>query len=442
MAQVQAERWVFSGTLRETLTDNLFFVAPDSPGESITGGTLSATYVHVHDQESLTAFGWANGQVYNRYGSYSGVMFGLGASGRHAFAPRARGWASVSYADGLNLEALYSGRVGLPQLDVKSGLAAAGLSYEFNPGTSVSTSFDATDIRYRTQTLLNTARLPADSLTPPDVRAPLNPGPAPDVPAAPDASLEALGILASQSLRVSRLDYWAWHAGVGLVHGISPKTRVTLDLGYRRTGQEPRTFAEGDQLEAQVGLRRALDAGANLSFNYTYQDNRFNPEVRTHSFGGQAEKELNSKVKGDVSLGASYLDSVDPLVSGWTFVGGAGVAGRLKRAFFAARYSRSRYQALVLGRNQVVDFVYASLGWTASRRVYLGVYGYYRNSRDPVDDLFSYDTGAVGVSLGARLGKRGSAGLSYDFRHFQTGSFPGADRSVLSFSLSYSRTVK
>ena len=132
-AQVEAQRWVFSATLRETFTDNLFLIAPEGPGEAITGGTLGLT-PRIEKRYSLSALGWMNGQVYDRYDAYNGATFGLGAYGQRDFTPEMRRRLGVSYADGLNLRALYSSRVGLPQLDVKTGYADGGLAYTLSPG--------------------------------------------------------------------------------------------------------------------------------------------------------------------------------------------------------------------------------------------------------------------------------------------------------------------
>ncbi len=441
-AQVEAERWVFSAIARETLTDNLFLIPSGGPGESITGATLSLSWTRQKDASLLSGLGWANGSLFHQYGAYNGLQWGAGLSGQRDFTRRAQGRASLAYADGLNLEKLYAGRVGLPQLDVKTGVATAGFSYKFTPATSASASLDATGIRYRADTLLSSARLPADAQTPPDVRNPLTPSPVPVVPQPPDATLDALALLSSQSLRIYRLDYWTWHAAGRLEHDFSPRTTVDLGLGYRRTGQDPETFSFGDQLEATAGLRRLVATDTTLSLTYTYQDNRFDPPTRTHSFLGMFAKKFSTKVTGDVSIGSSYLDTESPLASGWSPVGGVGVSVRLKRTFFAARYSRSRYQALVLGRNQTVDLLYASLGQTLSKRLYLSVYGYYNDAQDAVADLYSYETGLAGASLGARLGKRGSAGVSYDFRHFKASGLPGADRSSVSFFVGYARAFK
>ena len=440
-AQVEAERWVFSAIARETLTDNLFLIPTGGPGESITGATLSLAWTRKKDASLLTGLGWANGNLFHRYGAYNGVQWGAGLYAQRDFTRRAQGRASLAYADGLNLEKLYAGRVGLPQLDVKTGVATAGFSYKFTPATSASASLDATGIRYRADTLLSSARLPADAQTPPDVRNPLNPAPS-DVPEPPDATLDALALLSSQSLHVYSLDYWTWHAGTRLEHQFSPRTTLDLGLGYRRTGQDPETFSFGDQFEAVAGLRRLVASETTLSFTYTYQDNRFDPPARTHNFLGVLAKKFSTKVTGDVSLGATYLDTTSSLVSGWTPVGGAGVSVRLKRTFFALRYTRSRYQALVLGRNQTVDLLYASLGQTLSKRVFVSVYGYYNDAQDPVSDLYSYETGLAGASLGARLGKRGSAGVSYDFRHFKASGLPGANRSSVSVFVGYARAFK
>jgi hypothetical protein len=115
---------------------------------------------------------------------------------------------------------------------------------------------------------------------------------------------------------------------------------------------------------------------------------------------------------------------------------------RLDRTFFAFRYSRERYQALVLGRNQTVDLLYASVGRTLSKRVYLAGYAYYRNARDAVSDLFSYDTGVAGATLGVRIRRRGSAGVSYDYRHYHARGLRGASRSTVSFYVGYARAFK
>ena len=115
---------------------------------------------------------------------------------------------------------------------------------------------------------------------------------------------------------------------------------------------------------------------------------------------------------------------------------------RFDRVQFAARYERSRYQALVLGRNQTVDFVYASFGRVLTRRVYFAAYGYYRNARDPLGDLYSYDSATAGAYVTARIKRRGSVGLSYSFQHFGTRGLPSADRSLVSLFVGYTRVAK
>jgi len=111
----RGERWLFSASLRESLTDNLFLVGPAGPGESITAATLSLGWRRQDDASLLSAFGWANGSLYERFDAYNGMQWGLGLYGQRSFTPRARGQLSLSYADGLNLEKLYEGRVGLPR---------------------------------------------------------------------------------------------------------------------------------------------------------------------------------------------------------------------------------------------------------------------------------------------------------------------------------------
>ncbi len=441
-AQVEAARWVLSGTVRETLTDNLFLVN-DGPGESITGGTASAAYSRRAPDSSLSAFGWANGQVFGTYRAYDGVQGGLGVFGQRSLTRRTKAYLGLSFSDGLNLEALNSSRVGLPQVDVKSVVGTTGLSYAITPSTSLRADLDANAIRYRTDERLSTASLPADQLTVPDLRFPSTSTgqPPSEVPSAPDASQQALALLAAEPVQVLRLDFWTWHGAMALAQELSAKTRLTFNLGYRQTGEDPRTFSAGEQLEAGVTLRRVIDPTANASLVYDYQDNRFLPRIQVHTVTGQAEKQFSSKVKGDASFGASFLDGTGSYDSGWTFVGGAGLDVRLEHSSLYFRYERSRYQALVLGRNQTVDLVFGSAGHTLSKRVWAAAYGYYRRARDPID-LYSYDTAAVGGSLIGRFAKRTSGGLSYEYRDFYPRGFQSADRSVLSFFVAYSRISK
>jgi hypothetical protein len=341
----------------------------------------------------------------------------------------------------LNFEALYANRAGLPQVDVQAASTTSDLTFEVTPGTSVHAAFDAVGFRYRAGTLVNSAQLPGEALAPPDVTLPLEGEPT-GLPKAPDASLQAVGLLAAEGLQTLRLDYWTWHTGAGLVHEFSPRTSVTVDLGYRRTYQEPRTYAEGEQLEAQAALRQVLDTTANLSLAYDYQDNRFQIGVRTHTFVTQAQKEFGQKVTADASLGASYYDGADPTLSGWRVVGGAGVSLRLKHTRLVARYTHTRYQGLVTGRNELTDLAFASLSHRLGRRLSATIYGYYRDARDPLATLFSYDTAAAGATLTARIKKRSDTGFSYLFQHFRASPAPAADRSLLTFFVGYTYASK
>ena len=64
-AQVEAQAWTFSATLRESVTDNLYLV-PDGPGESIGGGTLGLGYSRLSPRSSIAVNGWLNGQLFRR----------------------------------------------------------------------------------------------------------------------------------------------------------------------------------------------------------------------------------------------------------------------------------------------------------------------------------------------------------------------------------------
>lgn len=439
---MEAERWTFGGIVRQTFSDNLFLTSPSTPSEAISGATLNLTYSRIDRHSSFSAGGWAGGSLFNRFDVFNSAQYGLGVFGQVSVTPRARLRLGASYADGLNLEAFFASRIATPQLDVKSGSLSAGFTFDFTPSTSAHAVFDGSGIRYRSSLIFDSAKLPGDNLTPADVLAPLRAGPSnPDTPVPPDSSLQALGLLSTEELRLLSLDYRTWRAGTGLVHEFSPETRVTLDFGYRRTYVTPQTLAEGEQLEGQAALREVLDDTANLSLSYGYQESRFQLRFRTHAFTLQGVKQFSQKVKADASIGVSYLDG--PVgTSNLTFIGGAGFSARFKRTLLMARYTRTRYQGLINGDTQVSDVVFASLGHTLTRQVFVSAYGLYSDGQDELSPLYSYERTVLGASLSARIKKRGSAGVSYSFLRFNSGGLPAAESSVISLFFGYSRTEK
>jgi hypothetical protein len=440
-AQVEAERWTLTANLRQSFTDNLFLIS-DGPGEAISAATLNLTYGRLDPRYSLSALAWANGQLFHQYGAYNSVQYGLGAAFQPELSRRVRLHLGGSYSDGLNLESLYATRVGIPQIDLKSATGTASLAYELGPGTSGSTSFDITGVRYNTDRLVTSTMLPADALARADVFAPFLPS-QPLVPTPPEASSQALLLLATEGLQTFRLDYLTWRVATGLTHDFSPQTQVSLGIGYRRTHESPVVFADGDQIEATAGLRQILSPSASLSLSYAYQDTQFGPDQRTvHAFQAQLQKQFSREFTFDASLGASHLEAPAFSTSGWVPVGGAGFFLRLKRTSFAARYDRTEYQGLIIGRNQVANLVYATLSHSLTRRIFGSAFGYYRSAADQFGPSYSYDTTLAGASLSARIKKRGSAGVNYTFARFQAGSLPAASRSAVSMFVGYARTSK
>lgn len=448
-AQVPAESesWVFSGTLRQTFTDNLFLVGlDDAPTEAISGATLAVTYARLRQRTTFSALGWLNGSVYHRFSSYDGAMFGLGLSGQAGLERRGRLRYRASYANGLNLEALYASRVGLPQLDVKSFAASTGFTYAITPATSGNLSFDGSALRYRSELRTDSSQLPGDLLAPPDVLEPLLPGEGDTgLPAAPDGSVQVLGELAREGIRVTALDYWSGRVGAGIVHAFSPETKVNLDLDYRRSYADSGAggVPDGQLFGATVGLARALDTTANLSLGYAFQDARYGFATRNHSLVGRATKAFGKKLRGDLSLGGSYFEGASDAASSWDVIGGAGIAVRLKRTSIALRYGRSRYQGVVVGRSLNTSDAFASLGHTFGKKVFGAVYGLYRSARDESRDLYAYDDLLGGASITVRIERRWRLGASYSYSRFDRGAALGAaNRSVVSISLGYTRVMK
>jgi hypothetical protein len=153
------------------------------------------------------------------------------------------------------------------------------------------------------------------------------------------------------------------------------------------------------------------------------------------------DKGFGRKVKADISLGASYLDSPG-YVTGWTPVGGIGVSVRLRRTSIAFHYDRTRYQGLIVGRNQITNQVYASVSHVLARRVSLVGYGYHHDAATELDRGYSSATTLLGASVNVGIRRRTSASLSYSFLRFGALGLPTANSSMVNLSLSYARTWK
>lgn len=439
----ESEGWVFSGTARETVTDNLFLAGPDTPTEVISGATLSLAYARRRRQTSFSAMGWVNGALYSEFKDSNGVQYGFGLSGQDGLDRRARWRYQASYSDGLNLEALYASRVGVPQVDVKSFAVSTGFSYNITPDTFGHLSLDGSALRYRAGSRFASSQLPGDLRAPPDVVEPTRPGEGDTgLPTAPDGSVPILGELAAEGIRVLALDYWSWRAGAGVGHAFSPETKVSVDVDYRRSFEDAGGIPDGQLLGATVGVTRALDPTANLSLGYTFEDAHYGIDTQTHSLVGRVTKAFGKTVRGDLSLGTSYFVGPTNESSTWDFIGGAGVSVQLKRSSLVFRYNHARYQGVIGGRSQVTDDAFGSLGHAFGKKVFGAVFGFYRNARDEFLDLYSYNNALGGTSITVRIEKRWHLGASYSYSYFGGGVAPGVDRSVFSVSLGYTRVMK
>jgi hypothetical protein len=445
VAQVrgESERWVFSGTLRQTLTDNLFQIGLDeAPGEAISGATLALSYSRARQRTSFSAQGWVNGSVYYNFPSYNGLAFGFGLSGQAGLDRRARVRYGLSFSNGLNLEALYSNRVGLPQLDVKSFSGSTGIAYNITPDTVGTLSVDGSALRYRTEIRTSSNQLPADLLAPPNVLAPLQPGDSDtDLPTS-DGSVQILRDLAAEGIVVLALDNWSWRAGAGIKHTFSEETAVNADFDYRRSYSNSGSgvVPDGELLSASTGLSQVLDPTVNLNLAYTFQDARYGFGSHTHSMVGRVAKVFGKKVRGDLSLGASYFDGPTVESSAWDLIGGASLSVQMKRTSLALQYNHVRYQGVITGRSQISDDAFLSLGHTFGKKVFGTVYGLYRNTRD--EFIYSYDEILGGASIRVKIAQRWNLAASYGYSYYDQGVLSGTNRNVLSLSLGYTKVMK
>ncbi len=431
------EVWVVSGSLSESYIDNLFLI-DEGPGDWVTNASVSLAYFRTRPPNSFSAYGWLGGSYFDRFDVYNGLKYGAGFAGENGLDRRARVRYSGPFADGLNRKAFYDGRLGLPEIDVKSGYAATGLDYDFTDSTSGRLSADLSGVHYRldARELLSAA---ADFLSPPTIPNPVEPGGGnPNL-----APLIILEQLALEGFLVRDLDYWTWHFGAGLGHEFSESTQASLDLGVRSSTTETIGVPDGRLYDASFTLNHKLDPTAGVSLGYVYQHADYDRVTQTHSIFGRAQKEFSEKLHGDVTLGATHLDGSTDESSSWSFIGGAGLTLRLKRTSLAARASRSVYQGVIAGRRQIADELSGSVSHVFGKRVFAAGYLSYRNAQDTELDVYSSEQLFGGVALSLRLSERFFLTPTYSYALYDRGQLgPSPSRSSFGISLSYSKAFK
>lgn len=432
-----SEVWVVSGSLSESYIDNLFLIE-DGPGDWITNATVSLAYFRQRPPNSFSAYGWVGGSYFDRFDVYNGLKYGLGFAGENGLDRRARVRWSGAFADGLNRKAFYDGRLGLPEIDVKSGYAATGLDYDFTPSTTGRLSADLSGVHYRLDAR-ELVSIAADFLSPPSIANPVDPGIGnPEL-----APLILLEQLALEGFLVRDLDYWTWHFGGGLSHEFSENTQGTLDLGVRSSTTETIGVPDGRLYDASVNLNHKLDPSAGVSLGYVYQHADYDRVTQTHTVFARAQKEFSEKVHGDVTAGVTHLDGPSDETSSWNFVGGAGLTLRLKHTSLAARASRSVYQGVVAGRRQIADEISGSASHVFGKRVFAAAYLSYRNAQDTELDVYSSEQLFGGAALSLRLSERFWLTPTYGYALYDRGLLgQSPSRQSFGLSLSYSKAFK
>lgn len=431
-AQGEAARWTFSGSLREVVADG--FVA-ERGTQLFSAASASLGYTRVSDRSSFSGSAWVSGRALDNVDGRDALSGGLGFSGQTEVTRLTRVRYSVGASDGLNLDSLRSPRLVVPQIEVQSLSAALGLAYEVTPRTSWDVAFDGSVLRYRTDLLIDTSFLPADVLASPDVLEALG---IELLPAGGDGA-DPLGLLASEGILSRDLDYWSWRAGTSLSHEISSKSTVRGEVGYRGSSSD---LTDGRELDVSLGLRREISDKTFVGLSYGYRDGDYRYQARSQTFSVDLSKEHSRRFRIDLTLGLSRLEPAAGVPAGWSVVGGAGANWRFRRSSASVRYTRSRVQGRLAGRNLLTDVVYAGLGHTFHKRVTGSLFGYYRYGRETVATGYSFEDISVGASLGATLGRRGRAGLSYSLEWASAGGPISTTRSTLGVFGGYSRTWK
>src|SRR5712692_10235296 len=104
-AQVEAERWTFSATFRQSFTDDLLLIGPGGPGEAISSATVTLGFRRRSRRSSFTVSGWLNGRLFKRFDTFDGAAAGISLSGDNRLdRRRTRLRYSVTGSDGINFE--------------------------------------------------------------------------------------------------------------------------------------------------------------------------------------------------------------------------------------------------------------------------------------------------------------------------------------------------
>jgi len=166
---------------------------------------------------------------------------------------------------------------------------------------------------------------------------------------------------------------------MGLEHAFSSRTDGTLasaTVGPARS----RRRSEGEQFEATAGLRHLLDS-TGPCLCYAYQDNRFDPGTRTHTFLGRVGKEFSPRVAGDLSsVRATSTRRSPPYRAGRSSAVPASRSGGSGPSSPSATSTRATRPSCSAAPRRPISSTRASAR-TLSRRVFLAAYAYYHDSR-------------------------------------------------------------
>ncbi len=438
-------RLTLSATLRETLSDDLFFAGTGGGPDPSTSATLGLAFGLSHHGLNLGGAGWANGTLVGP-SRRRNVQSGLGWGVDLGFSPRTRMRFDTSYSDGLNLDAVYGSSEAFPQLDVKSFVGDLGLSRRVSPSTSMGATLTGTFIRYRSSALFDTAALPSETLVQPDIVQPSAPegteSPLPENPAGlpigPDNTLAVLGILTGAGLRTPSVDYWTWRAGGDVAHQFSSVSRGRVAFGYRGALGSPAALTAGDEIDAEVEWSRTLGGTAGVSLAYADRESRYATRFGTHTASVRVDKTVSRRLSANASVGGSFLEAPQRGDASWEAIGGAGLSWRRGRTALSVRYDRNRSQSILGGRSYTSDSGVASFAQRLTRRLSVSAFGSYRSASDALGQGSSYRSLFIGSNLGLRLAKRLNVGAVYSYQHFDRQEFAAADRYVASVFAGYS----
>jgi hypothetical protein len=443
----EGQRWSFSASINEAHFGNLLVLSSTTPGDTVDSVSTGLLFGRVGKRLSLSAYGRASGNYYRVTSAYNRLNYGGGFGLSYRPSPTTRFAFSQGASSGFYSPLLRTIGVALPEVRIKAYHATMLVSLQPSPLTSLQLSGGFAYLGYSSDlSSLDASQLPVDAqvlagaIPPEEAAIGLE-----DLPTPVDASLTALGALASEGLIGRQTSLTSYFASLQASRQLLPGSSASFRMGYRAIDYPNGGRAGGGQLDLGASVEQSLNATTSASLQYSHQRNDAQqPPVGTDTAQLRVQHAIGAHLKADVSFGAasaSRQGTQDP--SGWSWLGGAGISGQYRTTSYGVRYGRSIYQALGFGRNYVTDYAEVLVSRRFTDRVSGRLEARHRRSQDVFVDTFSFSSRDYGGGVGYRIDRYTQAQAYGFLRRIERGLGNEPIKTwVWGFSLVHARSFK